>query len=209
MSVCASVGAAGILWLWEDPQGTIHCGFEHHKGQGIDVWYGAHTPSRLKRRVKCIVRWGGRKDLGKFRYEQIQILNCCFGSRCRGLLLLKFLPKHQFRPLCCIFGVVSRYVQSYVKPGMKMTEICQRLERKTHELVVACLAAFETTSIPSKIHRSFMQERLQSVWESFSTHSPFLCTWHQPGERPGSWLGLPHWSWCLDVLSTLMNWGKP
>eukprot|EP00438_Fugacium_kawagutii_P019648 Skav232821 [mRNA] locus=scaffold614:658642:668127:- [translate_table: standard] len=32
---------------------------------------------------------------------------------------------------------VRRYVQSYVKPGMKMTEICQRLERKTHELVVA------------------------------------------------------------------------
>ena len=30
-----------------------------------------------------------------------------------------------------------RYVQSYVKPGMKMTEICQRLERKTHELVMA------------------------------------------------------------------------
>lgn len=32
---------------------------------------------------------------------------------------------------------VRRYVQSYVKPGMKMTEICQRLERKTHELVMA------------------------------------------------------------------------
>jgi len=32
---------------------------------------------------------------------------------------------------------VRKYVQSFVKPGLKMTEICQRLERKTHELVVA------------------------------------------------------------------------
>ncbi|CAJ1433108.1 unnamed protein product [Effrenium voratum] len=32
---------------------------------------------------------------------------------------------------------VRRYVQSYVKPGLKMTDICQRLERKTHELVAA------------------------------------------------------------------------
>ena len=27
-------------------------------------------------------------------------------------------------------------MQSFIKPGLKMTEICQRLERKTHELVV-------------------------------------------------------------------------
>mmetsp|Transcript_55992 Transcript_55992/g.157778 ORF Transcript_55992/g.157778 Transcript_55992/m.157778 type:complete len:540 (-) Transcript_55992:39-1658(-) len=32
---------------------------------------------------------------------------------------------------------VRRYVQSYVKPGLTMTEICQRLEKKTHELIVA------------------------------------------------------------------------
>eukprot|EP00933_Yihiella_yeosuensis_P055830 TRINITY_DN5475_c1_g1_i2.p1 TRINITY_DN5475_c1_g1~~TRINITY_DN5475_c1_g1_i2.p1 ORF type:complete len:519 (+),score=141.75 TRINITY_DN5475_c1_g1_i2:225-1781(+) len=32
---------------------------------------------------------------------------------------------------------VRKYVQSYVKPGMTMTDICQRLERKTHELVAA------------------------------------------------------------------------
>lgn len=32
---------------------------------------------------------------------------------------------------------VRRYVQSYVKPGMKMVDICQRLEAKTHELVEA------------------------------------------------------------------------
>mmetsp|Transcript_6347 Transcript_6347/g.14561 ORF Transcript_6347/g.14561 Transcript_6347/m.14561 type:complete len:521 (-) Transcript_6347:103-1665(-) len=32
---------------------------------------------------------------------------------------------------------VRKYVQSFVKPGLKMTDICQRLERKTHELVVA------------------------------------------------------------------------
>jgi len=30
---------------------------------------------------------------------------------------------------------VRRYLQSYVQPGMKMVDICQRLERKTHELV--------------------------------------------------------------------------
>jgi len=30
---------------------------------------------------------------------------------------------------------VRRYVQSWVRPGMKMVDICQRLEAKTHELV--------------------------------------------------------------------------
>mmetsp|Transcript_9200 Transcript_9200/g.14622 ORF Transcript_9200/g.14622 Transcript_9200/m.14622 type:complete len:521 (+) Transcript_9200:166-1728(+) len=32
---------------------------------------------------------------------------------------------------------VRKYVQSYVRPGLTMTEICQRLERKTHELIAA------------------------------------------------------------------------
>eukprot|EP00441_Pelagodinium_beii_P038408 CAMPEP_0197629138 /NCGR_PEP_ID=MMETSP1338-20131121/7122_1 /TAXON_ID=43686 ORGANISM="Pelagodinium beii, Strain RCC1491" /NCGR_SAMPLE_ID=MMETSP1338 /ASSEMBLY_ACC=CAM_ASM_000754 /LENGTH=500 /DNA_ID=CAMNT_0043200155 /DNA_START=60 /DNA_END=1562 /DNA_ORIENTATION=+ len=32
---------------------------------------------------------------------------------------------------------VRKYVQSYVKPGMTMTDMCQRLEKKTHELVAA------------------------------------------------------------------------
>merc|ERR1712194_32839 len=32
---------------------------------------------------------------------------------------------------------VRKYVQSYARPGMKMTDLCQRLEKKTHELIVA------------------------------------------------------------------------
>jgi methionine aminopeptidase type II len=32
---------------------------------------------------------------------------------------------------------VRKFVQSYVKPGMKMVDICQALERKTHELIGA------------------------------------------------------------------------
>jgi len=32
---------------------------------------------------------------------------------------------------------VRKYVQSYVKPGLTMTDICQRLEKKTHELIAA------------------------------------------------------------------------
>jgi methionyl aminopeptidase len=32
---------------------------------------------------------------------------------------------------------VRRYAQSYIRPGMTMTDICQRLERKTHELIKA------------------------------------------------------------------------
>mmetsp|Transcript_17092 Transcript_17092/g.39860 ORF Transcript_17092/g.39860 Transcript_17092/m.39860 type:complete len:545 (+) Transcript_17092:80-1714(+) len=32
---------------------------------------------------------------------------------------------------------VRRYVQSYMRPGLTMIDICQRLERKTHELVQA------------------------------------------------------------------------
>merc|ERR1711865_500730 len=32
---------------------------------------------------------------------------------------------------------VRKYAQSYVKPGMTMIDVCQRLERKTHELVQA------------------------------------------------------------------------
>jgi len=32
---------------------------------------------------------------------------------------------------------VRRYAQSYIRPGLTMTEICQRLERKTHELISA------------------------------------------------------------------------
>mmetsp|Transcript_32225 Transcript_32225/g.73692 ORF Transcript_32225/g.73692 Transcript_32225/m.73692 type:complete len:500 (-) Transcript_32225:70-1569(-) len=32
---------------------------------------------------------------------------------------------------------VRRYVQSYMRPGLTMIDICQRLERKTHELIAA------------------------------------------------------------------------
>jgi len=32
---------------------------------------------------------------------------------------------------------VRKYVQSYVRPGLTMTEFCQRLEKKTHELIAA------------------------------------------------------------------------
>jgi len=32
---------------------------------------------------------------------------------------------------------VRRYAQSYFRPGLTMVELCQRLERKTHELVMA------------------------------------------------------------------------
>jgi len=32
---------------------------------------------------------------------------------------------------------VRKYAQSYIRPGLTMTEICQRLERKTHELIAA------------------------------------------------------------------------
>jgi len=32
---------------------------------------------------------------------------------------------------------VRKYVQSYCRPGLTMTDICQRLERKTHELISA------------------------------------------------------------------------
>lgn len=32
---------------------------------------------------------------------------------------------------------VRRYAQSYFRPGLTMTELCQRLERKTHELIAA------------------------------------------------------------------------
>jgi len=32
---------------------------------------------------------------------------------------------------------VRKYVQSYVKPGLTMVDLCQRLEKKTHELVSA------------------------------------------------------------------------
>mmetsp|Transcript_80085 Transcript_80085/g.185980 ORF Transcript_80085/g.185980 Transcript_80085/m.185980 type:complete len:600 (+) Transcript_80085:81-1880(+) len=32
---------------------------------------------------------------------------------------------------------VRRYVQSYIRPGLTMTELCQRLEKKTHELIAA------------------------------------------------------------------------
>jgi len=32
---------------------------------------------------------------------------------------------------------VRKYAQSYIRPGLTMTEICQRLERKTHELISA------------------------------------------------------------------------
>ena len=122
-----------------------------------------------------------------------------------GRLLPKLLPKRHFRPLCCVFSifhVVSRYVQSYVKPGMKMTEICQRLERKTHELVVARLAALETTSIHTPKPTACTKDFRKFV--SPSQPNPIcmqLASW--PGERPGSGLGLPHWSWCLGHLGRL------
>lgn len=32
---------------------------------------------------------------------------------------------------------VRRYAQSYIRPGLSMVELCQRLERKTHELITA------------------------------------------------------------------------
>jgi len=32
---------------------------------------------------------------------------------------------------------VRKYVQSYARPGIKMVELCQRLEQKTHELITA------------------------------------------------------------------------
>lgn len=32
---------------------------------------------------------------------------------------------------------VRRYVQSYARPGIKMVDLCQRLEKKTHELITA------------------------------------------------------------------------
>jgi len=32
---------------------------------------------------------------------------------------------------------VRKYVQSYARPGIKMVDLCQRLERKTHELIAA------------------------------------------------------------------------
>lgn len=70
----------------------------------------------------------------------------------------KVAAKAPISPFVLHFHVVSRYVQSYVKPGMKMTEICQRLERKTHELVVACLAALDSTSLPNQIYRSFSRK---------------------------------------------------
>jgi len=32
---------------------------------------------------------------------------------------------------------VRRYAQSYIRPGITMTDLCQRLEKKTHELIAA------------------------------------------------------------------------
>merc|ERR1712032_41100 len=32
---------------------------------------------------------------------------------------------------------VRKYAQQYIRPGLTMTELCQRLEKKTHELIVA------------------------------------------------------------------------
>ena len=104
LSVCASVGAAAILWLREDPQGTMLCdskmnsaingGFEHqdgtmlchttpvthcmnHKGQGvqgIDISHGAHTTAEKAGEVHRQVR---RQDGSG-----------CFGSRFRVLFTL-------------------------------------------------------------------------------------------------------------------------
>ena len=36
---------------------------------------------------------------------------------------------------------VRKFVQSYVKPGMKMVDMCQALERKTHELIEVSAAS--------------------------------------------------------------------
>jgi hypothetical protein len=57
----------------------------------------------------------------------------CDGSG-RGLALQQFLTVGLFSVLCCC-RQVRQHVQSFIKPGMKMIDICEELEATSRALI--------------------------------------------------------------------------